>query len=193
MQHYSKISSNIFRGSRSAARGFTIQELLVTIAIGGTITTGAASLSNTVHDTAMTSAANELVSHLNLARSTAVARHAEVAVCPSIDQTECASAGADHTWWHGGWLVYVDANNNGQADSGEVVRVQNGRIAGAVTIRSSRHRRQVTYRPSGTSGGSTITLAVCDARGAASARYVTVSNAGRARVSRATSSEVRCS
>jgi type IV fimbrial biogenesis protein FimT len=181
-----------FRRPLLRSRGFSLQELLVALAIGGTVTSGAVTLTDTVRNNAIVAAANTLVSHLNLARGIALARHANVVLCPSADRMQCAEPGNDYTWWQNGWLVYVDENDNGRPDNGEIVRTDGHDGSGNITIRSSRHRREVVYRPSGTSGGSTLTLAICGAHGASAARYVTVSNAGRPRISRTTTSEVRC-
>jgi type IV fimbrial biogenesis protein FimT len=187
------ISGRMLRRPLSRARGYTVQELIVTVAIAGTVSGGAVAASNVLRDTTMVTAANDLIAHLNFARSTAIMQGADTVVCPSTDQIQCAEPVGDFTIWKSGWLVYVDRNGNGQPDQEEVVRTHAGKGANDVAIRSSRYRRQIAYHSSGTAGGSTITLAVCDGRGAASARYVTVSNTGRARLSRTTSSDMRCS
>ena len=173
-------------------RGFTLQELVVSLAIGSGVTTGATGAYVMVQETKLTAAVNELVTHLNLARSEAVTRGEEVVVCPSADAKTCADAGADNTWWTSGYLVYVDANDNGALDATDtIVRVTSG-TQRDLTVKSSRHRAKVTFQPTGLAGGSTITFAFCDSRGASGARYVTVQNGGRARVSSTTASTVRC-
>jgi type IV fimbrial biogenesis protein FimT len=178
--------------TRSSLRGFTLQEMMVSLAITGTLAGGGASMLSVVQDSAMTAAANELVTHLALARSEAIKRHAAVKMCPSRNQAHCLTPEADYTFWQNGWLVYVDENSNGKPEPAEIVRVQSA-TSRSFVIRTSAHRSTVTYQPTGMAGGSTITFALCDTRGAANAaRYVTVSNSGRARVGRTTTSNMEC-
>lgn len=173
------------------AGGFTLQEMLVSLAVTSALASGGVGLWNVVRDNAQTAAANELVTHLALARSEAIKRGVNVKLCPSRDGRNCLAAGADYTFWQHGWLVYADLDDNERPEAAEIVRRHPG-MPRELVVRTSRFRRAVTYHPIGTSGGSTITFALCDARGGKHARYVTVSNSGRARVSRTTESDVRC-
>lgn len=173
------------------SRGFTLQETLIALCIGGSLTTGGVAIWTVVHDSAMTAAANDIAAHLALARSEAIKRHVPVKLCPSRDQTQCSGSDGAYTLWHHGWLVYADENGNGRPEADEILRTHAG-APGNIVIRTSRTRSTVIYQPIGTSGGSTLTFAVCDSRDAVQPRYVTVSNAGRARVSRTTTSAVQC-
>lgn len=175
----------------SRSRGFTLQEMLVALGISGSLTAGGVAMWSVVRDGAMTAAANDIAAHLALARSEAIKRHVPVKLCPSRDQTQCSGSDGAYTFWQYGWLVYADENRNGRPEAGEILRVHAG-ASGNIVIRTSRARSTATYQPFGTSGGSTITFAVCDSRDAVPPRYVIVSNGGRARVSRATTSAVQC-
>ena len=186
-----RLSSSPLTRAPRGARGFTIQETLISLCISGSLTVGGAGAWDLLQENTKTAAANDLVAHLALARSEAVKRHARVKLCPSVDQRSCADAGADYTHWQNGWLVYVDENRNGKPEAGEILRVYAG-TSKNLAIRTSRGREQVTYQPTGTSGGSNLTFAFCDSRGPKFARYVTINNSGRARVSRASDSDVRC-
>lgn len=171
--------------------GFTLHELLVSLAIGGSVTTGAAGLHDFVQEHRSAAAVNELVGHLSLARSEAIKRGVEVVVCASKDGAGCADADDDYTRWDG-YLAYVDGNDNGSLDAADTALRFAVAKSGDLAVRTSAHRRKVTFQPSGLSPGSTITFAFCDRRGAHGARYVTVQNGGRARLSRTTTSSVRC-
>jgi type IV fimbrial biogenesis protein FimT len=186
-----RLSSSPLTRAPRLARGFTIQETLISLCISGFLTVGGASTWDILQESTKTAAANDLVAHLALARSEAVKRHTRVKVCPSADQRNCADAGTDYTHWQNGWLVYADENHNGKPEADEILRVYAG-TSRNLAIRTSRGREQVTYQPTGTSGGSNMTFAFCDSRGPKFARYVTINNGGRARVSRVSDSEVRC-
>lgn len=191
MFRFSGSSSCRFSRFLATNRGFTLQESLVSLFIGGTLITGGTSLYATLQESSKTAAANDLVSHLNLARSEAIKRHSRATVCPSQDQLTCLEPSAEHAFWQSGWLVYADENSNGKPEAAEIIRVHQP-LSRTTVIRTSRERDQVTYQPTGTAGGSTITFAVCDTRGSQSARYVILSNSGRARVSKASTSEIHC-
>ena len=178
--------------SRIRQHGFTLQELLVSLAVGGALVSGGAGLHAAVQDSRQTTVANELVTHLNLARSEAIKRHTRVSVCPTQDQSTCLAADGRYTFWQYGWLIYADENHNGEPEPAEIIRVQPPADARLV-IRTSHGRPEITYQTTGTAGGSTATFAVCGANGAQGARYVTVSNTGRPKISRTTTSDVRCS
>lgn len=174
------------------SRGFTLQEMLVSLCISGSLATGSVTVMRSViQENAMTTAANEIVAHLALARSEAIHRGIPVKLCPSRDQRSCSEQDGPYALWQHGWLVYADENHNGKPEAEEIVRRHTG-LPRDMVIRTSRTRRAVTYQPIGTSGGSTVTFALCDARARAHARYITVSNGGRARVSRTTNSGIKC-
>lgn len=183
--------AGISASRRLSLRGFTLQEMLITLCIGGLLAGAGIGMWNAIQRSTIVAAANELASNLALARTQAIERQARVVMCPTTDGKTCSGAGSDYTFWQEGWMVYVDQNGNAMPDGDEIVRIRKGDIHG-VHIRTSRTRSRVTYRPLGTSGGSTITFAVCGERDPTLARYVIVSNVGRARVSQTTTSAVRC-
>ena len=172
-------------------RGFTLHEMLVCLLVSGSLATGGVAMWSIVQENALTVAANELMTHLALARSEAITQRYRVTLCPTTDGMNCAKAGADYTFWQHGWLVYRDKNVDRKPQAAEIVRVHPG-AASRLVIRSSRARSSITYHPIGNAGGATITFAVCSPRDPVRARYVTVSNSGRARVSHTTTSNVTC-
>lgn len=186
-----RFGSKRSRRPLAAVRGFTLQEMLVTLCISGTLVSGGAGMWNVVQQNAMTAAANDLVTHLALARTEAITKNKRITVCPTDDQQSCLKADGDYTNWQSGWMVYADENDNGKPDDGEIIRVQ-GEPTRGITIRSSRARTHVAYQPTGLSRGSTITMAICSERDPSLARYVIVSNTGRARVAQATTSDIKC-
>lgn len=172
-------------------RGFTLQELLVSLAIGGGVTTGAAGMYAMVQDNKLTAAANELAAHLSLARSEAITRGHEVVVCASANQRQCTTSSESIVSWQDGYLIYANTDNDSHQDANEpTLRAHNGHGAGIV-VRSNRNGK-LTFKPEGVSPGSTITVAFCGTSRAKPARYVIVQNGGRARVARQSDSNVRC-
>lgn len=61
--------------------------------------------------------ANTMLLNLYRARNEAVKRNGRVALCKSADGAMCATVGG----WEQGLIVFVDGNNNGHRDAGEVL------------------------------------------------------------------------
>ena len=99
-------------------RGFTLIELMVTLAVGIILLAiGIPSFMNMMSSNQTTGYANDLVGAIRYARSEAVKRAADVAICASnSDQTACS--GSD---WNNGWVVFTDDNLNDQYDAGETM------------------------------------------------------------------------
>lgn len=92
-------------------RGFSLIELMVTVAIVAILAALAAPSFRTQTDSArLTAHANALLSSLLLARTEAIKRNARVVLCKSSDGATCTTSGD----WQQGWIVFVDANNNAQ-------------------------------------------------------------------------------
>jgi len=178
------------RAAGRGAHGFTLVELCLCLVVVALLAGLAGGAWNLGRRTAMAATANELAAHLALARSESITRRTRVVLCASRDRRSCLRPDGDHPPWQHGWLVYADIDGDGEPGANEILRGHPG--TRGFTIRSSRYRRQVAYQPLGTAGGSTITFAVCAEERPEWARYVTVSNTGRARVSRTTRSTMRC-
>ena len=114
--------------SRRRSVGFTMVELLVTIAIATILTTIAVpSFSGLIANQRAKTAASELFGSLLKARSEAIMRNANVTVSPL--------AGG---WDHGGWQIL---------GPGAVVLESHGAVPGVVITTTG--GAAVTYRPSG--------------------------------------------
>lgn len=162
--------------------GFTLYELLIVLSIASMLAAIGTSLWQIVQKNRQAAEVNQLLAILALARSEAIRRGQNTVLCPSADGVMCDLPQGELTWWHRGTLLFADANGNGSRDAQEPVLRTTQAVDAGLTIKS-RLRRRITFRPTGLSPGSTITLTVCDGRGTEHARYVIVSNAGRARVS----------
>ena len=87
--------------------GFTLLELMVTLAVAGILLTIATPfLSGVVRSYRLTQAANELVGAANLARSEAIQRGSRVTLIPCRwDQT--AVSCAEGSTWRDGWALFA--------------------------------------------------------------------------------------
>lgn len=97
-------------------RGFTLVELMVTIAVLAIILGIAApSFTEIIHRNRLVAGANELVAAMQTAKMEAIRRNARVGLCPTVTGAACSG---------GDWsrlVVYEDANSNSSLDAGETV------------------------------------------------------------------------
>jgi type IV fimbrial biogenesis protein FimT len=132
--------------TRRRHRGYTLIELLTTVAVAAIVTTAAVpGLRSFVQNNRIAAQTNELVGSLVLARSEAVTRGVATTVCASSDGASCSGS----TDWASGWLVFADlAAPLGALDAGTdvLVRAHPGLESGAALTGST---AAVTYRADG--------------------------------------------
>ncbi|WHZ20749.1 MAG: hypothetical protein OJF55_002898 [Rhodanobacteraceae bacterium] len=161
-----------------AQRGFTLTELLITLAIAGILAmVGAPAMGSLLARTRGANTEAAIADTLRHARTAAVMRNARVLVCPSLDGRRCQSA---DDWQHG-WLVARDADHDGQPDAGTQIIATQAAIPGGTRVVTSAGRKQIAFQPSGSAGGSNVTFTICHAR-ERSGRSVVVANSGRVRL-----------
>lgn len=115
--------TTIVRTPRATVNGFTLLELLVTLAVAAVLLGIAIpSYRSMVQRNAMTASVNDLVGDLQYARSEAVTRGTRVFVCKSANQSSCATSGG----WDQGWIVYSPDPNTSStaATSGNLLRTR---------------------------------------------------------------------
>ncbi len=174
--------------SKPAVSGFSLLELMVALAVGSIIlVVGVPSFKGMLDNQRMTTATNELVMSLNLAKSEAIKRVKYVSVCKSSNGVSCTLAG---TSWADGWIVFANAAvaNLGSIDAGdEVIRVYPALHDQLTVTPIGTIDGFLSFRPSGTIGTSTAnmtgTLTMCDERGADYARGVLLQPSGQWQVS----------
>lgn len=161
-------------------RGFTMIELLVTLAVAAVLMSlavpGFAALARSF---GLSSAANELLSALYMARSAAVLRGLPVAVCLTSDDSTCVTTPGQAAT---GWLVFVADSGAAAASRPAVVGevLSRFRLSGRLAVSAS--RPTVTFWPVARAG-TTGTFDLCDVGGAGAGRSIVVSQTGRPRVS----------
>lgn len=103
---------------KTTQRGFTLTETLVTLSVlGGLLAMAVTSIGDLIHDLRLAGVSNDVLQQLYLARSEAIKRNTRVVLCKSANGDACAEEGG----WEQGWILFQDANNNGQRDPNEPV------------------------------------------------------------------------
>lgn len=102
--------------SARVPRGFTVLELMVTVAVAAILAAVATpGMLEFVRNGKLSTAARQLDADIALARREAIKRNTRVLVCPiGSDPVKCGTATA--TIWTKGWLVCYDANFDGNCD-----------------------------------------------------------------------------
>ncbi len=103
-----------------AAKGFTLIELVVVLAIAAILTIVAVpSFETALRSNRISARLNEFIASVGLARTEAIRSNVGAGICASSDGIAC---GGD---WSDGWIVWNDLNNNNSPDAGggEVLRV----------------------------------------------------------------------
>lgn len=174
---------------KALERGYTLLELMATLAIGGVLMgVGVPSFNNVIENTRTTTVANRLLADFARVRSEAITARSGAVLCPSADSLHC-DISPDFSR---GWIGFRDRNSNGRMDNGdEVILVSQESDLGRRRVATTAGRRQFQFRSDGRSGGTNLTIRVCNAEGVAQ-RLVVLNVGGRARVARATSSTPPC-
>ncbi|MDO5505887.1 MAG: Tfp pilus assembly protein FimT/FimU [Pseudoxanthomonas suwonensis] len=159
-------------------RGFTLIELIITVAVLGTLSLVAApAMSKAVAHYRAQTLTHELTGAFALARIHAISKNVPVQVCPS-DGQRCLS----HADWNRGWIVFRSRNGGNQpASPDDILHVYQG-TTGAGRISTTQGRPRLRYRPDGMSPGSNLTVSIC--RGEHLHAHVIVNNGGRTRTER---------
>ncbi len=98
--------------------GFTLLEALVVVALLGILVgLTAPAMTDLRARHRLQGLAESFLDSLVLARSEALRRQQKVTVCARTHLEQCDSDGQ----WQQGWLVFVDTNNNGLRESGELL------------------------------------------------------------------------
>ena len=142
----------------STFQGFTLIEMLITIAIAGILLSlGVPSYESAINSNRLTAQGSELISTLILARSEAVKRGEFITVCKSNTAGTCGGN------WEDGWIVFVDLNNSGSINAGEEILLENQGFDNPLyTLRGNANvANRITFSAQGQSLASIGQLALC--------------------------------
>lgn len=128
LQATSKGSGSVCTGCH-AESGFTLLELMVTVAVVGIVAAiGYPSMTVIIGNNRLGAAANEMVATLQLVRLDAVRLNRTVTVCRSVDGVNCLAGAV----WNR-WITIADVDRDGAVD--DVLRVSD--VPAAVQLRAS--------------------------------------------------------
>jgi len=178
---------------KRAQPGFTLLELMLVVAIASVLLAIAVpAMGNFIRNSRITSAANDVMAGLHFTRSEAIKRRLPVTLCTSASAVTDLNPTCAASPLLTGWIAFVDTNQSGQRDAGEVVLMQHEPINDQITARSSVDPFVVTYLLNGFAlNPNAAQLVLCDERGntptggeLSSARGILVAVTGRAGVTR---------
>ncbi len=165
---------------KAILKGITLIELVVTIAIIGTIIAIALpKVSAMIKNNALVTNTNTFVALLNLARNEAITRETNVILCASGDST-LATPLCDSDNWETGWLLFSDIGNTANSfDNNDVIIKRAPSATVGNTIRTTFATvGKLTFSKNGLVS-SIGTISFCDDRGLAQSRALAVSRVGR--------------
>lgn len=167
------------RALGNAVAGFTLVELMVTVAVLAIlITLAVPSFRDLLSNSRSATLTNELVFSLKLARSEAIKRGVFTEVCPRAN-AEAATCSASADDWSNGWVVRI---TEGCIDDCEVLYdSRQGVPSHEVRYSQTRVPFDRSGRLLGSIGG---TFTICDPAVKTSARRVVLSGSGRTRLVR---------
>ncbi len=167
-------------------RGFSLIELLVTLAISGLlVTTALPGMLNLIRDFRATAAINGMIGQVKLARSAALSAHRTVTLCPGKGP-RCGAANS----WHEGSMLFIDGNRNGRFDGNDRLlrRFPALENNGRITWRSFRNRKYLSINGRGLTAWQNGSFRYCPDNGDARFARQAIINA-QARVRHAQDSD----
>ena len=162
-------------------RGFTLVELIVTIAILAIIAGIAVpNFRGIILSNSVATDRDEIFRTLLLARSEAVKRGTFATICVSTDSIACDTSAE----WGEGWVLFEDLNGDGTINTDEeVLRVFAGRDM-EVTIDHANDLKRITFNSRGLARNATTSFAgdftVSHAEGSQYSEGVSLTTTGRA-------------
>jgi len=168
----------------SAVKGFTLIELMMTLAVAAIILTIAIpSFTTFTQKSRLTKQVNLLAASIATARGEAAKRGARVVVCASDSPTAttpACSGTIDN--WSNGWVVFIDSDNDLTVDAASDV-VATFQTENGVSVMNDAAVTLVFNPDGSTTNADLLKFAICDSRGKDQGKELTVATTGRANFS----------
>jgi len=175
-------------------RGFTLIELVITLTVIAIVMALAVpSFQIILKNNRIQTASEDFIAALNTARSEAMKRSTEVFLCRSTANNACSPGGTARDWSEG-WILYGSQENTVVADNYDYVAANDSLLtvgaqtSGEVTITSSASAdTHVSFEANGDRNADVafgvtpppVRFAICDDRGEANGKVVTVTRTGQ--------------
>jgi len=146
------------------ASGFTLIELMLTIAIFAIVVAAAApSMADFVNRYRSEAKGRALFDLLFLMRAKAYSEGRNYSLCPSSDGNNCSGD------WAAGVLLFADEDGDGERDDGETIERTLPRLEenASLSWRAFNNRGYLIFRPSGTTPSQSGNFAYCPGSGEA--------------------------
>ncbi|MDX1453597.1 MAG: GspH/FimT family protein [Oleiphilaceae bacterium] len=155
-------------------QGVTMVELLATLAISSILISLSLASFSAIDRHQADTAARDVLSLLNYARTEALSRQSSIFVCPSSDNKTCSRP------WAKNLVVFVDQNNDQQLDQGDHLLRELSLSQHRIRWRAFGNKTALQYTPMGITNYHNGTFTLCPNNTQASlARNVIVNVGGR--------------
>jgi type IV fimbrial biogenesis protein FimT len=175
---------NPYPGNPTSQSGFTLIELMTTLAIGTILITMAVpAFSSMLEENRITALLYNFVGQLNYARSKAITSGKQVVFCKSADSSSCTSDAE----WEDGWIIFMDTSRDQQRDDDEpLLRVKQTAGKGfSIDFSAYGSDNYIAFQPTGMLRVGNGTFTFCAKDNKVAPRAVILAKTGRLRMSRA--------
>jgi type IV fimbrial biogenesis protein FimT len=174
----------------STRRGFSggvslVEVLVVMLVMGILVSIVAPAMTATMGSAKLNAASDTFLTAMHLARSEAISRTDSVVMCKSANGLSCSLTGS----WEQGWIIFRDANHNGQREATEALVTQQSALSAGLKLTGNLTvAKYVSFSPTGSAkliggGFQAGTLTLCkQSPGGGEARQFVLNVAGRVRV-----------
>ena len=140
------------------AKGFTLIELMITIALAAIILSLAGpGFQELVRRNQVRAITDDFYTVFNTARSEAVKRNSQVVLCASSAGVSC-----DGATWDSGWLMFIDDDGNGDVNGAEPIVQVGSALPANYTLRAGApYSTAITLNPDGSVNGISGTFRIC--------------------------------
>lgn len=169
--------------------GLTFIELLIGVALVAVLAGLAIpAFDSVIQHTKARTVSDRFQAELAFARSEAVFRRRQVVICRTHDLWDCTYIGP----WSMGTMTFEDRDNDKIRDRSEpILRTTSAADYSGMHLVDAGRRYHVSFRPDGRSGGTNMTLKLCN-RELDPLRLLVINVGGRVRAADPTPSTPRC-